>query len=135
VSSDHVSSAKSDWKSEANAGWEPAEAPDTDYHHKWIAYRIRRGIALFLLCTWVPVCAGLFLYSRFGWHQPLLALSIMGVWLLAALFAVWWQGEFRCPRCRRRYGALGHKKGDVNWTRGMFDKVCSNCKLRKFEQT
>ena len=57
----------------------------------------------------------------------------MFVWLAAAIAAVWWAGEFRCPRCRRRYGALGHKKGDINLTRGIFDKICSNCKLRKFE--
>ena len=57
----------------------------------------------------------------------------MALWLAAAIAAVWWAGEFRCPRCRRRYAALGHRKGDTNLTRGLFDKVCANCKLQKFE--
>jgi hypothetical protein len=58
----------------------------------------------------------------------------MMVWLMAACLAIWWAGEFRCPRCRRRYGALGSKTGiGVIW-RGLFDKICHNCKLRKFEE-
>ena len=76
---------------------------------------------------------GLFYGSRHSWHTPFLSLTGIFVWLTAAVAAVWWQGEFRCPRCRRRYGALGNRKGDSNYTRGFFDEICANCKLRKFE--
>lgn len=106
----------------------------TDYHQQWKAFAIRRNTALFLLCTWPPLSIALFAISRGGWHRPIPCLILILLWLSLALAAVWWAGEFRCPRCRRRYGALGHKKGDVNWTRGLFDKVCANCKLRKFER-
>jgi hypothetical protein len=107
-------------------------ASTVDYHTEWKAFRLRRGLALFLLTTWVPVCVGLFLWSRLAIHQPVACVVAMAVWLGCALAAVWWAGEFRCPRCRRRYAALGHRKG-TNLTRGIFDKVCSNCKLTKFE--
>jgi hypothetical protein len=110
------------------------DVPEVDYHAQWQAFSLRRNLAFFLLYGWVPVCIALFWISRLGWHQPLIAVALMLVWLGAALAAVYWAGEFRCPRCRRRYGALGHRKGDVNLTRGIFDKVCSNCKLRKFER-
>lgn len=107
---------------------------EADYHPKWRAFALRRNTALFLLFTWAPISIALFEISRNGWHRPILSLAFICLWLAAALTAVWWAGEFRCPRCRRRYGALGHKKGDTNLTRGLFDKVCSNCKLRKFER-
>ena len=106
---------------------------EVDYRPQWRAFAVRRNAALFFLLTWIPVSLTLFNVSRNGWHRPVLSLTLIFIWLAIALAAVWWAGEFRCPRCRRRYGALGHKKGDVNWTRGLFDKVCSNCKLRKFE--
>ena len=109
------------------------DAPEVDYHAQWKAFALRRNLALFLLSLWVPVSVALFWVSRLGWHQPLIAVAVMVIWLIAAVAAVYWAGEFRCPRCRRRYGALGHRKGDVNMTRGIFDTVCSNCKLRKFE--
>ncbi len=108
--------------------------PGIDYRAQWRAFALRRYIALFFLFTWIPLSIALFEISRNGWHQPVLSLIVIFAWLAAALAAVWWAGEFRCPRCRRRYGALGHKKGDVNLTRGIFDKVCANCKLRKFER-
>lgn len=104
-----------------------------NYHAQWQAFAVRRYLALFLLYTVLPAWVALFYISRTGWHRPFVALALMLTWLGATLAAIWWAGEFRCPRCRRRYGALGHKKGDVNLTRGIFDKVCANCKLRKFE--
>ena len=113
--------------------WQPEEAPQIDYHREWQAFAARRRLALFLLYGLVPACVGLFALSRFSIHQPIACLVGMALWLAGAVAAVWWAGEFRCPRCRRRYGALGHRKGDTNLTRGIFDKVCSNCKLRKFE--
>ena len=103
------------------------------YHAQWRAFSIRRGLALFLLYTWLPASAAFFEISRRGLHQPLLFGGLILLWLGLALAAVWWAGEFRCPRCQRRYAALGHCKGDTNFTRGLFDKVCSNCKLTKFE--
>ena len=41
------------------------------------------------------------------------------------------RNDFEGKRSQRVYSLAG--KGDVNLTRGIFDKVCSNCKLRKFE--
>ena len=110
------------------------QEPEVDYVAQWRAFAIRRNFALFFLFTWIPVAAGLFLVSRLGLHMPLLCLTIILLWLCAAVAGVYWAGEFRCPRCRRRYGALGHRKGDINITRGIFDKVCANCKLTKFER-
>jgi hypothetical protein len=106
---------------------------DAYYHAQWHAYAVRRGLALFFLYTWIPVTVGLFLLSRHYIHEPVLSLVVIVLWLATAIALVYWSGEFRCPRCRRRYGALGHRKGDVNLTRGIFDQICSNCKLRKFE--
>lgn len=109
----------------------PAESGET-YVRKWRQFSLRYHLALFLIYGWVPVCVGLFFLSRHWIHEPVLALAIMGLWLVAAVAAVFWAGEFRCPRCRRRYAALGRDR-HVNWTRGLFDTICSNCKLRKFE--
>ena len=113
--------------------WITREEPAINYARQWRVIATRWYTALFLLITWPPLCVGLFLYSRATLHMPLTCLSIMGLWLAGALSAVWWAGESRCPRCRRRYAALGHKPGDTNYTRGFFATVCSNCKLRKYE--
>ena len=118
--------------------WQPQDGDhdhtDAYYRSQWRSYAFRRGVALFFVYTWLPVCVGLFLWSRHYIHQPALSVLGMIVWLAAAVGLVYWSGEFRCPRCRRRYGALGHRKGDVNLTRGIFDTICANCKLRKFER-
>ncbi len=118
--------------------WEPNQnthaEPDAYYHRQWQAYSHRRTLALFFLYTSVPITVGLFWLSRLIIHQPEWSLLVIFLWLAAAVSLVWWTGEFRCPRCRRRYGALGHRKGDINVTRGIFDKICSNCKLRKYER-
>ena len=111
---------------------ETEESPGANYVSEWRRFALRYHLALFLLYSWVPLCGGLFLLSRFWIHQPVSSLLLMGVWLLAAVGAVWWAGEFRCPRCRRRYAALG-RGHSVSLTRGLFDKICSNCKLTKFE--
>jgi hypothetical protein len=102
------------------------------YHRKWRAFAFRHHLALFLLYSWIPVCVGLFFLSRYSIHQPITCLIIMVLWVPATLAAVWWAGQFRCPRCSRRYAALGHGKS-VKFTRGLFDKICANCKLKKFE--
>lgn len=105
-----------------------------EYRAQWRAFAWRRALALILVSGWAPVAAGLFTISRLSVHQPLLFTATILGWLGAAIVAVWWAGEFRCPRCCRRYGAVGHGKGRVNLTRGLFDTICGNCKLRKFEQ-
>ena len=110
-----------------------AEESGIDYPRQWRAFAVRWFAATGLFIAWPVISFLLFYESRHSWHEPLFSLAAMFVWLAAALAAVWWQGEFRCPRCRRRYGALGSKSGDTNYTRGFFDKVCANCKLRKFE--
>ncbi len=118
--------------------WEDQEGEhletDAYYHAQWRAYAWRSGSAFFFLYTWIPVSIGLFLLSRLAIHQPIACLCMMLLWLAIAVGLVYWAGEFRCPRCRRRYAALGHRKGDMNLTRGIFDKICSNCKLSKFER-
>jgi len=123
--------------SKSNIAWHDQDGahaePAVDYRAEWRAFSLRRNVALFLLYGWVPVCVGLFELSRRWIHQPITCLTAMAVWLGCALSAVWWAGEFRCPRCRRRYGALGQRNSDTNFTRGIFDKVCANCKLTKFE--
>lgn len=106
-----------------------------DFHTKWQSYARRRMLALAAVALWPPACLGLFALSRLWLHMPVVSLSLMLLWLAAALGLVWWQGEFRCPRCSRRYAALGHRRGATNWSRGIFDKVCANCKLRKFERS
>jgi hypothetical protein len=124
-------------QSDTRPAWQPDERSSVessvDYHRAWKAFARRRNLALFLLYGWLPVSGGLFYYSSTYGHYPLATLLAIAAWLAAAVAAVWWAGEFRCPRCRRRYGALGHRKGDMNMTRGIFDKVCANCKLTKFE--
>jgi len=124
-------------QSTAPAAWQDEDVTGgtlgVDYHRQWRAFALRRNVALLLLYGWIPVCFGLFELSRQWIHRPVECLIGMAVWLISAVAAVWWAGEFRCPRCRRRYGALGHRKGSTNFTRGIFDKVCSNCKLTKFE--
>jgi hypothetical protein len=112
----------------------PFDEPEIDYTAAWRAFALRRNFALFFLYTWVPVAVGLFFLSRMRLHMPITFTIIILLWLCTAIGGVYWAGEFRCPRCRRRYGALGHRKGDVNITRGIFDKVCANCKLTKFER-
>ena len=114
-------------------GWDPVAVEDVDYHARWRAYRLRWWLALLLVVGWAPASFSLFYQSRHYWHTPFVSLGGIFGWLALAIAAVWWQGEFRCPRCRRRYGALGNRKGDTNYTRGLFDRICANCKLRKFE--
>lgn len=115
---------------------QPLPTPElTDnYHLRWQSYARRRSLALASLFLWLPVCVALFAVSHFWLDMPVLSMILALLWLVAALALVWWQGEFRCPRCNRRYAALGHQRGGENLTRGLFDKVCANCKLRKFER-
>jgi hypothetical protein len=119
----------------ASSRYETEEQTDSpvEYHAAWRAFALRKNLAFALLLAWVPVCLALFFISRHGLHQPVLAVALMLLWLVAACGAVWWAGEFRCPRCRRRYAALGHGSS-VKLTGGLFDQVCSNCKLTKFER-
>ena len=104
-----------------------------DYSPAWRTYALRRGLALFLLFGWVPASVAGFVASRVALHLPWLFLALSFAWGGAAWWAIWHAGEFRCPRCRRRFGALGSKKGPGVIWRGLFDRVCYNCKLRKFE--
>ena len=105
----------------------------TDYRAQWRALARRRTTALILIWGWLPFCGALFLLSRYWTHQPVTSIVLMVVWFFLGMGAIWWTGEFRCPRCRRRYAALGREQA-VNITRGLFDTVCYNCKLAKFER-
>lgn len=106
----------------------------TDYTAAWTRYGRRRALAIFMVFGCVPVVVGMFLLSRLVIHLPVLSLMVMAAWLAGTVAAVWWAGEFRCPRCRRRFGAQGSNKGVVTLWRGIFDKICGNCKIRKFER-
>ena len=109
--------------------------PAITYRYAWRVYAWRRVVARFFVSASVPVCLAAFLLSRLWLHVPSVTVAVTLLWLAATYVAVWWAGEFRCPRCRRRFGALGSRKGlGVMW-RGLFDKVCYNCKLRKFENS
>lgn len=109
--------------------------PKAKYHAQWRAFAIRHGVALALLYSWIPAALAFFLAaSRQRLAHPLLACALLSLWLFAALAATWWAGEFRCPRCQRRYAALGYGNKAMTLTRGLFDKVCANCKLTKFER-
>ena len=103
------------------------------YAAAWRTYAQRRHAALFLLMTWLPLCLGIFVLSGFAARSPGWSMSLAAVWLALALGAVWWAGEFRCPRCQRRYGALGDARTS-NILRGLFDRTCPNCKLTKFDR-
>lgn len=105
-----------------------------DFHQLWRQYALRRRSALIVLALWPVGCIVLFAVSGYWLHDTTVGLTTLLVWALLAIALVWYQGEFRCPGCHRRYGALGHKRGRTNWTRGIFDAACSNCKLRKFER-
>jgi hypothetical protein len=102
------------------------------YHIRWRAFALRRGLALVLLCSSIPVCIALYLLAESGVLPPEFACILAMIWLAFAIGAVWWTGQFRCPRCSRRYGALGQGKS-VSLTWGLFDKICGNCQLAKFE--
>jgi Flp pilus assembly protein TadB len=102
------------------------------YGDKWRAFALRHHLALFLLYGWLPACAAFFLVSRYWLHQPEIMAVLMAIWLVLLFATVWWAGQFRCPRCRRRYAALGSGRS-VSFTRGLFDKICPNCHLAKFE--
>ena len=118
----------------ASAEWDAACGEETahDYAPEWRDYGRRRGLALALVYGWVPASGAAYLWASARLHEPLLCLPPMLVWWGLMGAAVWWAGEFRCPRCRRRYAASGAKKGlGVVW-RGLFEPVCGNCKLRKF---
>lgn len=119
----------------ASGGKDASYSPQLSatYHLRWQSYARRRNLALMTLLAWPPACVVLFALSRYWLHLPAFSLLLMAAWLILGFALVWWQGEFRCPRCNRRYGALGSRRGKTNWTRGLFDRVCSNCKLRKFE--
>lgn len=104
-----------------------------DYRSEWRRYGQRRGVALFLLFGWLPFSFAAFLASRLKLHFPWIVIGASLAWGGAMCWAIWFAGEFRCPRCRRRFGALGSRKGTGAIWRGLFDYVCYNCKLRKFE--
>ncbi|WP_162536310.1 hypothetical protein [Granulicella sp. WH15] len=98
------------------------------YVLQWRSYRLRRSLALFFLYGLLPFCVAAALLLS----PVLVAGLVMLLWLGAAGAAIWWSGEFRCPRCWRRFGALGSKKKLEMWSGGLFDEICHNCKLRKF---
>ena len=116
--------------------WHEEGTPEEDrryYHHQWQLYRLRRNLAFFFIATWPAACIVLFRVSREWLHLPITALAIMLAWLGTAIGLVFWAQEFRCPRCRRRFAALGSRRGGLTVLRGLFDPICGNCKLRKFE--
>lgn len=112
---------------------EPLPETGGDYVRERRQFAQRYYVALFFLYGCPPAWLGLFLLSRFWFQEPATALVLMVVWMVATMGSVWWAGEFRCPRCCRRYGALGHGQ-HFKVTRILFDKTCSNCKLLKFQK-
>ena len=76
-----IPNPQTDWQLEASA----SVTSEIDYRRAWKAYAIRKNIALFLLYSWLPLCFGLFWWSRLSIHQPLASLLVMGIWLSAAV--------------------------------------------------
>ena len=112
----------------------PTDRLAPNYHRQWRAYAWRWFAALLLTVSLLPGVAFTLWYCRVVLHQSVIAVVVGSTWLVATLLAIWWQGQFRCPRCRRRYAALGNKRGGFNATFGLFDRVCTNCHLKKFER-
>jgi hypothetical protein len=110
------------------------DAP-VSYAPQWRIYRQRRSLALFFLYAALPVFAVLFLTTQTSPHRPLLLTVVPLLWIAATYASIWWSGEFRCPRCWRRYGAIGSKGFVGLLFHGLFDDICHNCKLRKYTES
>lgn len=99
---------------------------------QWASYRRRRNLALVLLYSLVPCwIISLSVVGEIA-HFEILSVLLAGVWTAATAASLWWAGQFRCPRCSRRFGALGSKGFFGRLSCGVFDDICNNCRLRKF---
>jgi len=105
------------------------------YASQWESYRQRRRLALVLLYGLVPCWIISFAVLDDVLHREMLALLLEIGWTIAAGASLWWAGQFRCPRCCRRFGALGSKGFPGRLFFGVFDDICNNCKLRKFTES
>ena len=101
------------------------------YASQWESYRQRRRLALVLLYGLVPCWIISFVVLDDLFHLEVLPLLLTAVWSAGACASFWWAGQFRCPRCCRRFGALGSKGFLGGLFFGVFDDICHNCKLRK----
>jgi hypothetical protein len=115
-------------------GYDIARNETANFASQWREYGRRRLLALFFLYSLLPVCVVSILISSLEPHRAIFALPVMPVWLGATWAAIWWAGEFRCPRCWRRFGAVGSKGATGSWSRGLFDDICHNCRVRKFTE-
>ena len=94
-------------------------------------YFIRRRITFALIIGFAPFAALAYVLApNFRW-VVLASVPVVGLWGCFAWWAIWWTGQFRCPRCRRRYGSLASRAFLVKWSRGLFEDVCPNCRLAK----
>lgn len=112
---------------------EPTQTGHSEYSKEWKAYAGRRNLGLFFLYGAIPFSVAAYLVSQLWLNEVLIGMALILVWWAVMCVAIWWAGEFRCPRCYRRFGALGSNKGLSTFWRGLFDKVCANCKLRRWE--
>jgi len=94
-------------------------------------HRIRRVIAINMFCGFPLFCVAAYCIAPTRFDLFVIAIPLAAGWFGLAWAAVWWVGQFRCPRCRRRYGSLGSRGVWVNWTRGLFEDICPNCRLLK----
>ena len=110
------------------------ENPNPDYSAALRSHRFRRIVTLCVVYSFLPVCALLYFTVDNHIYLFLGVLPAMGLWGFLAYSSIWWTGQFRCPRCKRRFGSLGSRGSFVKWTHGLFEDVCPNCKLPKAPQ-
>jgi hypothetical protein len=112
-----------------------AEQQRHQYREARRRYLLRRRITLTLIYGFAPFCAGVYLLApSFRW-LVLVSIPLAGLWACVAWWAIWWSGQFRCPKCRRRYGSLASRAFLVRWSHGLFEEVCPNCRLAKTAKT
>ncbi len=105
------------------------------YASQWASYRHRRNVAFVLLFGFVPCWILCFTLLSEVFHFPELAILLAVAWTAGTGASLWWTGQSRCPRCWRRFGALGSKGQLDRLSFGLFDETCNNCKLRKFAES
>ena len=102
---------------------------------QWASYRRRRNLALILIYGLVPCWVISLAVVGEVMHFEILSVLLPAGWSAAAGASLWWAGQFRCPRCSRRFGALGSKGFLGRLSFGVFDDICHNCRLRKFTES
>lgn len=107
------------------SGTNETEGP---YAAAWRAYR-RAGWIIFLLLAGIPIgvfpIAGLL---RHWFTIPLSLADLSRFWLLVMVIAVFWENQWRCPRCGKKFNV------PVGRRRGLLESKCPHCWLPKWAE-